>query len=221
MPAASDSDTQLFVSGLLLSLSLCLDLGIVNVAIMRVAMLRGAGPAFLVGMGSTLGDLVYASLSLLGVTLLLQYRPVRYAVWIGGSAVLIGLTVHMLRETLHPRAVELRPDGAPVPARALADLASGLGLALSSPSAILWFASVGGSLIAAAGAGRPGAALPFLLGFSLASLVWSAALAAFTRAGTRRFGPRLVQGFSAASALLFLYFAVRVFLEGYRYARAA
>ena len=70
---------QLFVTGFLLSLSLSLDLGTVNVAMVRTALQHGARPSFLLGLGSCLGDLAYALISLLAVAALLQSLAVRWA----------------------------------------------------------------------------------------------------------------------------------------------
>jgi len=57
---------ELFISGFLLSLSLCLDLGIVNVAIIKTGVEKGFLPSLNIGLGSTVGDIVYATLSTLG-----------------------------------------------------------------------------------------------------------------------------------------------------------
>ncbi|HEV8629159.1 MAG TPA: hypothetical protein VGV61_02505 [Thermoanaerobaculia bacterium] len=46
-----------FWAGIPLSLSLCLDLGLVNAAVFNTAIERGGGAGFLVGLGSGLGDL--------------------------------------------------------------------------------------------------------------------------------------------------------------------
>ncbi len=205
-----------FRDGFLLSLSLCLDLGIVNVAILRVATQRGGTPAFLVGVGSGVGDLIYAVLSMTGVAVLLALPGVRWALWLGGTAVLLFLAARMLREVLRPH--ELRVEEA-LPAGSfqspLRDLGWGLALALASPSAILWFAAVGGSVIAGYG-GRREILVPFLAGFAAAGVLWSAAAAYGAGALRRLLGHRLVQGLSLASAALFVFFAAKVFLDGLR-----
>jgi L-lysine exporter family protein LysE/ArgO len=205
-----------FRDGFLLSLSLCLDLGIVNVGILRVATQRGGTPAFLVGLGSGVGDLAYALLSLTGVALLLALPGVRWVLWLGGSAVLLLLAARMLREVLRPHALALDE---PVPVERLTtparDFVWGTALALASPSAILWFAAVGGSVIATYGGDRA-VLVPFLIGFWVAGALWSAALAYGGGALRRALGPRLVQGLSLASAALFVFFAGKVFLDGWR-----
>jgi L-lysine exporter family protein LysE/ArgO len=207
-----------FSSGFLLSLSVCLDLGIVNVAILRTAMGNGARPAFFLGLGSCFGDLTYFTLSAFGVSAFLAWPPARWLLWIGGTAVLLFFTAKMLRETVRPHALELEgsalggatPPAGPSLAR---QFSTGLSLALASPTAILWFAAVGGSVIASF-AGQRRVLAPFVLGFFLAGVAWSF-LVAFGAAWLgRRSGPRVVRIFSAASAVLFAYFAVRVFLSG-------
>ena len=206
-------------SGFLLSLSLCLDLGIVNVAILRTALRAGGMAAFLVGLGSSLGDLIYFSLSAAGATALLAWAPVRWTLWFFGTIVLLVLAVRMAREVVRPHALAL-DDGPDARRRTPAGLVGyGMSLALASPTSILWFAAVGGAAIASIGGGR-GQVVWLTIGFALATVVWSALLA-FAIASSRRFlGATLVRALSAVSALLFLYFAARIFLDGLRDLRA-
>jgi len=147
---------HLFFSGFALSLSLCLDLGTVNVAIVREGVSRGFWPSFLVGVGSSFGDLTYAVLATTGVALLLGVPAVRWMLWIGGSVV------------------------------------------AKSP--------VQGAIALAV----------FLSGFFTASIVWSFGMALLSATSGRKLGPTFVRGISVLSAILFLYFAVDVFLDGYR-----
>src|SRR3546814_18571736 len=77
-----------FSSGFLLSLSLCLDIGVANIAMITLAMQRGYFQGFALGLGTCVGDLVYAVLALAGMTVLLQYETVRWVLWLGGSELL-------------------------------------------------------------------------------------------------------------------------------------
>jgi L-lysine exporter family protein LysE/ArgO len=217
---ASPSAVEVFASGFLMSLSLCLDLGLVNVTILRTALRSGPRPALWVGLGSCLGDLTYFVLSALGVTALLTWGPVRWALWLGGTAVLLFLAARMIREVVRPHAIDLNAAGADVEALAAApsrrrSFSLGLVMALSSPTAILWFVAVGGNVIAAS-AGRRGALVPFVAGFFAAGLTWSIAAAYGAAALGRLGGPRLVRALSALSAVLFLFLAVVVFRDGLR-----
>lgn len=95
------------------------------------------------------------------------------------------------------------------------DFGRGLGLALASPSALLWFATVGGSVIASSQTDSQASLLAFFGGFFLASIVWCFVVTGIASHGGKRLGPKLNRSFSVLSAGLFLYFAVKVFVDGY------
>jgi L-lysine exporter family protein LysE/ArgO len=205
-------------SGFLLSLSLCLDLGLVNVAIVRTALRRGGRAGFLVGAGSCLGDLVYFVAALLGVGTLMRWAPFRWAIWIGGTAVLLFLAARMAREVLRPRPIELEQASEPG-RKGIRLLGWGMALALASPTAVLWFAAVGGGVIAASGGVRA-QLVPFAGGFFVAGIVWSALLAGAASLLERVGGRRVARVLALVSALLFLYFAFVVFRRGWSDVRA-
>jgi L-lysine exporter family protein LysE/ArgO len=96
---------------------------------------------------------------------------------------------------------------------------TGAGLALASPSAILWFAAVGGSVIASYGVGTGDnrrILTIFAAGFASGGIVWAAGFAFGAVWLRRMLGWRLAKGLSLTSAVLFLYFAIDVFLRGLR-----
>ena len=206
---------QLFASGFLLSLSLCADLGLVNVAVVRAGLTRGMSAALVLGLGSCVGDMVYAVSSLSALSVLLKHSEVRIALWLGGSAVLVWLAVKMLRESWHPHPMAAIQADAADELRPAQEFARGIMLALSSPTAILWFAAVGGSVIAAHAAGSA-ALWPFLSGFFAAGVCWSLFMAMLTGFAHRRLSTRFIRGLALTSAILFCYFAIVVFTNGYR-----
>lgn len=202
-------------NGFFLSLSLCLDIGIVNVAILSRTLSHGFKPGFWLGLGSCIGDLVYAALALAGMSALLKFDTVRWIVWIGGAAMLLFLTWKMAREALSPAP----PAGIAAPefdTGATRGFARGIALAMSSPSAILWFAAVGGALIAKAGATSTGAASLFLGGFFLGGLAWTIFICALAAQGRKHAGAALLRGCHIVSALLFAYLSYSVIIDGYR-----
>lgn len=204
--------------GFFLSLSLCLDIGLVNVAMLSLTISHGFKPGFWLGLGSCVGDLVYAALALAGMAVLLQFEAVRWAVWVGGGAVLLFLTGKMAREALSPaRAGNAGPqDSASPQASAPRSFMRGVLLAMSSPSAILWFAAVGGALIAKAGATTPATASVFLSGFFLGGLAWTLFVCTLAIQGRKRAGATLMRACHVVSALLFAYFSYSVIVGGYR-----
>lgn len=206
---------SLLSNGFFLSLSLCLDIGIVNVAILSRTLSHGFRPGFWLGLGSCIGDLVYATLALAGMSALLRFDTVRWVVWIGGAAMLLFLTWKMAREALSPtRATQSlgdEPEASPMRA-----FARGAALAMSSPSAILWFAAVGGALIAKAGATSTSSASLFLGGFFLGGLAWTVFICTLASQGRKHAGASLLRGCHVVSALLFAYLSYSVIVDGYR-----
>ncbi|WP_116137626.1 LysE family translocator [Trinickia diaoshuihuensis] len=207
---------SLLSNGFFLSLSLCLDIGIVNVAILSRTLSHGFRPGFWLGLGSCIGDLVYATLALAGMSALLRFDTVRWVVWLGGAAMLLYLTWKMAREALSPpraaaQSLTDEPEASPLHA-----FARGAALAMSSPSAILWFAAVGGALIAKAGATSTSTASLFLGGFFLGGLAWTVFICTLASQGRKRAGASLLRGCHIVSALLFAYLSYSVIVGGYR-----
>ncbi|WP_414444128.1 LysE family translocator [Burkholderia sp. 22PA0099] len=215
LPSAS-----MLSDGFFLSLSLCLDIGLVNVAILSLTLSHGFKPGFWLGLGSCFGDLAYAALALAGMAVLLQFEAVRWVVWLGGGAVLLFLTWKMAREALFPpkpaEAGEAAAASGAAKASAPRSFLRGMLLAMSSPSAILWFAAVGGALIAKAGATTPVTASVFLSGFFLGGLAWTLFLCGLASQGRKRAGAGLMRACHVVSALLFAYFSYSVIVGGYR-----
>jgi len=76
-----------FSNGFLLSLSLCLDIGIANIAMITLAMQRGYFHGFWLGMGTCVGDLAYALLALAGMAVLLACLSMKPYAGYSGLAV--------------------------------------------------------------------------------------------------------------------------------------
>ena len=213
------SGFSLLSDGFFLSLSLCLDIGLVNVAIISVTLSHGFRPGFWLGLGSCFGDLAYAALALAGMAALLQFDAVRWVVWIGGAAILLTLTGKMAREALEPSTappVEGSADAASPHLSPSRGFVRGVLLALSSPTAILWFAAVGGALIAKSGATTAASAALFLGGFFIGGLAWTLFLCGLASHGRKRAGAGLLRACHVLSALLFAYFSYEVIVDGYR-----
>ncbi|MCC3704462.1 LysE family translocator [Rouxiella badensis] len=204
-----------FSNGFLLSLSLCLDIGIANIAMITLAMQRGYFHGFWLGVGTCIGDLIYALLALAGMAMLLQFTAVRWALWIGGGAMLVWFAVKMLIAAV--KAANELPAAKENPQRPLLrEFARGIMLAMSSPTAILWFATVGGALISQMGQHSVAASSRFLGGFFIAGLVWTCVLCLAGSLGGKLLGHRLLKYSYIASALIFSYFAIYVIASGYR-----
>ncbi|GGP26458.1 LysE family translocator [Silvimonas amylolytica] len=209
------------LKGFLLSLSLCLDIGIVNTALINTGIRAGVRPAFMLGLGSCFGDITYAALSLFGLAVLFQFTAIRWVLWLGGGALLLWLTWKMAKAAwVESRRQQEAPDyDAAAEAQAWSpkvEFLRGLGMALASPTALLWYAAVGGAIIAQATDGSALMNALFLGGFFAGGLAWSAFLAVLAGKGRHLIGHKLALYCNAFSAVLFAYFAVTVIVEGYR-----
>lgn len=203
-----------FSNGFLLSLSLCLDIGIANIAMITLAMQRGFFQGFWLGLGTCVGDLVYAVAALVGMTVLLQFETVRWVLWLGGSLLLVWFAVKMLLAAW--RGDGQVQAGQVVVESSWREFLRGIFLAMSSPTAILWFAAVGGVLISRSGGGSLLEAGLFLSGFFAAGLIWCLSLCLIASHGGRLLGNRLLTWSYLLSAAIFCYFAVYVIVSGYR-----
>ncbi|HID8954789.1 LysE family transporter [Klebsiella variicola] len=204
-----------FSNGFLLSLSLCLDIGIANIAMITLAMQRGYFHGFWLGIGTCVGDLAYALLALAGMAVLLQYEAVRWILWIGGGAMLLWFAGKMLIAAFR-KASELNVSETHQYRPLLREFGRGVVLAMSSPTAILWFATVGGALISRMGQHSVTATSWFLSGFFIAGMFWTCVLCLVGSFGGRLLGQRLLKYSYIASALIFSYFALYVIVSGYR-----
>lgn len=204
-----------FSNGFLLSLSLCLDIGIANIAMITLAMQRGYFHGFWLGIGTCVGDLIYAILAMAGMAVLLQFTAVRWVLWIGGSLILLWFAWKMVQNALRPTADLSAGDiGQALSIRQ--NFFRGIFLAMSSPTAILWFAAVGGALISRMSSSGTAASGWFLSGFFLAGVTWTAVLCAMGSVGGRMLGAKMLRWSYIASAVIFCYFAGYVILSGYR-----
>jgi L-lysine exporter family protein LysE/ArgO len=201
-----------FMKGFLFSLALCLDLGVVNIAIMKTGLERGFGASFRIGFGSCFGDAFYMMLALLGWTAVFHYAGVQWVLWIGGTLVLLWLTQNMIRDTIRPKM--LNGSGEAVKSRGgWGDILVGAGLAISSPTLILSFAAIAGPVVADLDI-RDGMVLAaFITGFVSAGLLWSLLLA-WLGSRAARLGKGVFRTMSLLSAILFLAFAVNLFWNG-------
>lgn len=217
---------MLFVilNGILLSLSLCLDLGMVNTAIINRGMRDGAPTALMIGLGSCFGDLIYAALSAFGLAAVFTALPVRWALWIGGGAILLWMTWNMARLAWRDYQVQrFAADGAAqdIVSGSRAgryrgkDFFSGMGMALASPTALLWFAAIGGTIIAQSTDGSHLMVAVFLSGFFIGGVIWTLFLAGMIKYGRQALRGRITFYCYVISALLFAYFAVQVIYNGY------
>lgn len=206
---------SLLLSGFLLGFSLVLDIGIANIALIRAGVHKGFIVACMIGLGATAGDMAFAMLSVTGITYFIEKSIIfQWVLWIVGTILLSYLSYQMFRESFKSKFIDLENEEEEK-SSLYKYFFTGMGLVLSSPSGILWFATVGGSVVASTvGESNDLNILPFFLGFFIASILWGISLAWISSMGGKLLGSKLLQIFSLVSGFLFLYFAAKVFIDG-------
>lgn len=195
---------RIFATGFILSLSLCLDIGIVNTAIINTAIRKNFLTAFLIGFGSCFGDLMYASLSITGLVVLFTYPVIRIIFWIGGNTFLIFLILTMIRRTINKEYLS-PPVRRTFSNKPLKYFSTGLLLSITSPTTILWFISVGASVIASQNlTASKLSLLPFFAGFFIAGLVWSFFLSFLISTSKLFLGGQIVKYINCLSIIMLM-----------------
>ena len=181
--------------------------GIVTAEAIRRGITGGFVSAVLVGVGSLIGDAVYAALALGGLTALSGYPVARSVIGICGALLLFWLAYDALRAQV--------PTVNPSPKRS--DFIVGAALSLTNPWAIAFWLGFGGVLLSA-GIRNPQAKLPLLLAmFLIGALVWSLILSLMIALARRFVNAVLFRIVSVCSALVFvgtaLYTIWQVYLD--------
>lgn len=205
----------LYISGILIGMSLVLDLGTGNLGLIRTGITKGFLPALIFSLGCAVGDMVYAVLSVLGISLLLQSSSIfQMILWIGGTIMLCYLTYHAFKDFFSPKPINIEGKG--IEKKSLwAYFFTGIWLVISAPTALVWFSTVGGSVVSSTiGNTIEQSLIPFFLGFITVSILWGILLSYISSIGGKIMGDKMIRMISLASGLLFLYFAFYVFVSG-------
>ncbi|PEJ59608.1 hypothetical protein CN692_05320 [Bacillus sp. AFS002410] len=209
---------ELFMVGFVLSASLCFDIGVANVAVIQTSLTKGVTPGIYMGLGATTSDMLYAILSLLGLSLLLNNIYVKYTLWVGGTLVLVYMTYLMFKDAFRERNLNLEADDSIEKGSLFKHYFKGFALTASSPSGFIWFATVGGSIISATINNHSKTDIFFFFGgFFLFNILWSLFLPVVVKKAEHIVGPKILNIFSFIAAIIFLYFAGHVFMDGYKH----
>ena len=193
-----------------------LDLGTANVALIRTGMMKGFLPALLFALGTTVGDMIYAVCSVFGIAALLQSSDVfQWILWVAGTVILLYLAYHSIRDAFKPRQALQIENMDEKNHSLIKQFLFGIGIGLSAPTTLLWFATVGGSVVSTVVGGLSFShLLPFFIGFLAISILWGVVLAYASSLGGKILGGKMMKGLSLISGLLFLGFACYVFIHG-------
>jgi threonine/homoserine/homoserine lactone efflux protein len=188
--------------------------GIVTAEAIRRGITGGFVSAVMVGIGSLIGDAVYAALALGGLSAVSRYTFARLVIGTCGALLLFWLAFDALRAQVP------NPDEPAGRSGKRSDFLVGAGLSLTNPWAIAFWLGFGGVLLSA-GIRDPETKLPMLLAtFLTGALVWTLVLSLLIALARRFVNAVLFRIVSMGSALVFigtgLYTIWQVYLDSGR-----
>ena len=162
-----------------------LQLGPMSLLLIRSTLRHGLAVGLSIGAGIAVIDGVYAALGAAGAAPLLTIGPLRIALGIVGTAVLVWLGARTLMSAVHVRAGLESTDDVGDAGRAFR---TSLAATASNPLTIISWAGI----FAAASTGSSASAVPLVAGVAVGSATWVSALALGVAVARRMVGPRVV-----------------------------
>jgi chemosensory pili system protein ChpE len=198
-------------AGLIMAISMCAPPGPVAMETVRRGLRGGFRPALNVQLGSIIGDVTWCGLALVGLAPLVQIGWVRVLLAVGGVGVLLYLGAVGVRDAFAARQA-LGAEKSPHEHRGA--FRSGLAISMANPTAIGYWLSVGGALIATGVAGNTPAQLAvFISGFILGTVAWAFLMAGAVRWGANILSPLAFRGLTLASSAALVIFGVLMALR--------
>jgi threonine/homoserine/homoserine lactone efflux protein len=203
------------VKNILLGISLAAPVGPVSVEVIRRGLKGGFSRAFLVALGSALGDAVYLLVIYFGLAELLLHPIAKMSIWCFGALVLLILGVQTIRGAWKPQ--EMKDSSLATNRNAIL---AGFLLALINPLTIVWWLGVFGVLL---GSSNEPMSLGSLLHNStiiLGVLVWFFCLSMMLHFGKRWISGKYLRLISVLAGLSLLgfglhfgYLAIQILLQ--------
>jgi chemosensory pili system protein ChpE len=202
-------------TGAIMAISFCAPPGPVAMETIRRGLRGGFGPALQVQLGSILGDMTWCALALLGLAPLVQVPWVRLVLSVAGVGVLVYLGGVGLRDAFKGMPAAVAASDQPAQARHGA-FRSGVAISMANPTAVGYWLSVGGALVAAGVAGTTAQQTTvFVAGFVAGTVAWAFLTAFVVRWGRVLMTPRVFRlvnlGCSAALLVFGLSLALAMF----------
>jgi threonine/homoserine/homoserine lactone efflux protein len=194
--------------GVATGLAVSAPLGPINFLCIRQTLRHGFWGGFFTGIGSVIGDGVFAAVAALGIKALSRFTT-QYEAWLllAGGLFLTAIGVMAFVARVDDRELVAAPDGG----QRLALVATTLGLTLTNPFTFAGFVAIFGG--ASAGMARPDGTLAVvvLVGSVMAgSTLWWAVLARLVAGLRERLDARWVTGINRASGAAIVAFGLFV-----------
>jgi threonine/homoserine/homoserine lactone efflux protein len=196
-----------FVQGLGFGLILQISVGPVCVAVLHKGLTQGFRHAWAMVWGAALVDTFYILLSVAGVSALLQIGPARAIVGAAGALLLLYFGIRYLRA---PAATARPENAAESPFKSFT---FGLGLTLTNPLTILFWAGVLGAMMSTHTFDQAGGVVYFAAGCVAATLLFLTAVALAGHYLERVLSDRLSLWLNRLVGLFLIGFAVKLAID--------
>jgi threonine/homoserine/homoserine lactone efflux protein len=196
-----------FVQGLGFGLILQISVGPVCIAVLHKGITQGFRHAFSMVWGVALVDALYILLSVAGVSALLQIGPAQTVVGVAGALLLVYFGVRYLRAPAATARIE-NTGGSP-----LRSFTFGVGLTLTNPLTILFWAGVLGAMMSTHTFAQAGGVAYFAAGCVAATLLFLSAVAIAGHYLERILTDRLSLWLNRVVGLFLIGFAVKLAID--------
>ena len=205
---------DLFISALILGFLFNAAPGAIFTESLRRGMKGGFHSAFRVQIGSLVGDFTWACLGLFGVAALVQLPMVERPLAIFGAFLLSYLAYCSFKDACSPMPEMRHEIDKKAPSASRSDFTVGIGMSLSNPINITYWAGLGAT-ITALGVDEPTGInfTVFLCGFMTSSILWCFICAGFIGATRHMISPRAWVIINLLCGLGLGYFAVIVLVR--------
>jgi chemosensory pili system protein ChpE len=208
---------DLAISAAVLGIVFCAPPGVVTAEAVRRGLARGFWAAFLLELGSLIGDATWAITALAGAALLVKYLVAHVALGLLGAGLLFYLAWSALRDAIRGGMPLPMKEGRPGIGLARGDFATGALLSLGNPFAIaFWLGAGNGTIASRVSSPQPVHFIVFFVSFMLAALVYCFFLAGLVAWGKRSITPAFFRWVNILCGVFLGYFGVQLLVNTMR-----
>lgn len=188
--------TEIF-SAFILGVAFSAPPGVITIEAIRRGLRGGFWPAMKVGLGSLLGDALYAILALKGLLLFSEHSNFTLFLSLAGSGILLYLAWDALHIKLNESDIKAKKR------LNLGDFSTGALLSLTNPWAIAFWLGFGGLFISSNPQSTSNNIYAFLFIFLFGSILWFAVLSYFIAFGKKYINEKFFKIISNITAFIF------------------
>ncbi|MEZ4660263.1 MAG: LysE family transporter [Caldilineaceae bacterium] len=195
----------LIVSSFMLGVLFAAPPGAITAEATRRGLARGFNAAWMVELGSLVGDALWAIIALIGAAFIAQSPTARVALGLLGGFMLLRLAWGAARDAWHSVVPQSGASGM------AGDFATGVIVSVGNPFAIAFWLGVGGSTVFAAIANPQwNHYIAFFVAFMLGATAWALLISLLVGVGHKRINAQFFRWVNGVAALFLAYFGVNL-----------